>query len=98
MEIVVGILIIVLALWFIVRFLKKRALEKFDEESRRAAAELGVPIVHARVIQVMDLIRRELNDLYVATSLPQSPIRNLPGATRMGHCIKTIYLRQEKKS
>ena len=95
-EIVVGVLIVALALWFIVRFLSKRALEKFDEESRRAALELGVPMVQTRVIQFMDIGIGELTDLYVATSLPQSPIRSLPPATRMGHCIKTIYSRQQK--
>ena len=97
-EIVVGVLIVALALWLIVRFLNKRVLEKFDEESRRAATDLGVPFVQAQIVQFMDIGIGELTDLYVATSLPHSPIRSLPPATRMGHCIKTIYSRQKKKS
>lgn len=98
MEIVVGVFIIVLALWFIVRLLKQRALAKFDEESRRAAVELGVPFVEAQVIQFMDIGIGRLTGLYGATSLPQSRIRSLPPATRMGHCIKIIYSKQKEKS
>ena len=95
-EVFVGVLIVVLAIWLIVRFLKKRVLKRFDEESRRAAVELGVPLVQAQVIQFIDIGVGELVDLYVATSLPQSSIRSLPPATRMGHCIKAIYSRQGK--
>jgi hypothetical protein len=97
-EIIIGVLFLVAAIWLTARFLMKRVLKKFDEDSLKAAVELGVPFVQAQVIQFMDVGVGELADLYAATSLRESPIRSLPPATRMGHCIKTIYSRQEKKS